>query len=235
MRQVFLNRPWVHPEEPGPLIEIFKKHGHVRKLPKGYLFNHGGSSGEVSLVTRGLAFFSFPDNEDKDRVFAIIPPKRVVGDLDAITEFRINVIASTVRPTEVLTMTSTAYRQVIMKSPELLCLYAKNSIRKEETHMEGLMANFTLPLEARLIALLSAIINAYYPLKKDDWNPCPLMLTTFEIADVISSNRSTISTIYNQWMASGLAKKDGRRMVVHGKLFETEYDWRQYVTKARSA
>lgn len=227
MRQVFLNRPWVHPAEPEPLVQIFKKLGRARKLPKGHLFTHGGASGDVSLVTKGLVFFSFPDNEDKDRVFGIIPPGRVVGDLDAVTEFHLNVIAATVRPTEVLTVSNEAYRQAVAADPELLYLYAKNSIRKEETHMEGLMANFTLPLEKRIIALLSAVINAYYPLKKDDWNPCPLMLTTFEIADIVSSNRSTISTLYNQWIAKGLAKKDGRRMVVHGKLFEDEYDWKR--------
>lgn len=224
MRQVFLNRPWVHPEEPAPLIDIFRKYGRAEKLPKGYLFRHGGG-GNVSLVTKGLVFFSFPDNEDKDRVFAIIPPLRVVGDLDAVTEYHLNVIAVTKRPTEVLTVSGETYRRAVAENRETLYLYAKNSIRKEETHMEGLFANFTFPLEERLIALLSAVIGAYYPLKKDGWNPMPLRLTTFEIADIVSSNRSTISTVINQWIDRGLAKKDGRRLIVHGKLFANEYDW----------
>lgn len=83
MRQVFLNAPWVHSEEPAPLKEIFKKFGERRKYPKGYMFEHGGSHGNVYLVQKGLFFFAFPDNENKFRVFGIIPPERVVGDLDA--------------------------------------------------------------------------------------------------------------------------------------------------------
>ena len=75
--------------------------------------------------------------------------------------------------------------------------------------MEGLMAVFTLPLEKRLIALCSSIINSYYPLKITEWNPVPLQLTTFEMADIVSSNRSTISTVINQWIEEGLAKRDG--------------------------
>ena len=85
-------------------------------------------------------------------------------------------------------------------------LYTINALAKEETHMEGLMAVFTLPLEKRLIALCSSIINSYYPLKITEWNPVPLQLTTFEMADIVSSNRSTISTVINQWIEEGLAR-----------------------------
>ena len=56
MRQVFLNAPWVHSEEPAPLKEIFKKFGERRKYPKGYMFEHGGSHGNVYLVQKGLVF-----------------------------------------------------------------------------------------------------------------------------------------------------------------------------------
>ena len=225
MRQVFLNAPWVHSEEPAPLKEIFKKFGERRKYPKGYMFEHGGSHGNVYLVQKGLVFFAFPDNEDKFRVFGIIPPERVVGDLDAITKFKLNVWATSVRPTEALVVSGETYRKEIESNPELMRLYTINALAKEETHMEGLMAVFTLPLEKRLIALCSSIINSYYPLKITELNPVPLQLTTFEMADIVSSNRSTISTVINQWIEEGLAKRDGRWLHLHGKLFSNEYDW----------
>ncbi|MDL2060186.1 Crp/Fnr family transcriptional regulator [Mesosutterella sp. AGMB02718] len=233
MRQVFLSRPWIHHEEPGPLAAIFEKYGVRRKLPKGHLFTHGGEQGDVSYLVKGMAFFSIPDNEDRDRIFALLPPHRVIGDLDALTEFHLNIIAVTARPSEVLTVSGDLYRREVLKDPKLLYLYTRSAITKEEAHMEGLFANFTFPLEKRLIALFSAIIGTYYPLKPQDWNPLPLNLTTFEIADIVASNRSTISTIVNEWVDKGLARRDGRRLVLHGALFENDYDWTRELDQAQ--
>jgi len=225
MRQVFLDRPWIHQEEPEPLAAIFRSHGVLRKYPKGHMFFHGGDDGEVSLLVKGLVFFTFPDSGDRDRIFALLPPKRVIGDLDALTKDRLNIIAVTARPSEVLTVSGRIYRKALESDQNLLLLYTKSAIHKEEAELEGLMANFTFQLEERMLALFSSIIRAYYPLKKEDWNPVPLTLTTYEIADIVSSCRSTISTILNQWVEKGLAKRSGRRLVLHGKLFVHEYDW----------
>ncbi|MCG5031523.1 Crp/Fnr family transcriptional regulator [Mesosutterella sp. OilRF-GAM-744-9] len=235
MRQVFLSRPWIHQKEPEPLARIFETYGVQRKLPKGHLFSHGGEQGGVSYLVKGMAFFSFPDNEDRDRIFALLPPHRVIGDLDALTEFHLNIVAITARPSEVLTVSGDLYRREILKDPSLLYLYTRSAIAKEEAHMEGLFANFTFPLEQRVIALFSALIGTYYPLKPRGWNPLPLNLTTFEIADIVASNRSTISTIVNGWVEKGLARRDGRRLVLHGTLFANEYDWTREVDGPRRA
>lgn len=66
----------------------------LRKFPKGFIFNHGGTQGNVYYITKGLVFFTFQDPKDKFRVFGILPPDRVVGDLDAVTQFSINVFAT---------------------------------------------------------------------------------------------------------------------------------------------
>ncbi|MCI5850821.1 MAG: Crp/Fnr family transcriptional regulator [Sutterellaceae bacterium] len=226
MRQVFLTAPWVHAEEPEELRAVFQKYGKLQKFPKGHFFPHGADQdGGVALIQKGLVFFYFVDNESKNRIFAILPPNRVVGDLDALTRYRLNIFAVTMRPTEALVVSGEAYCKALDSDPALMRCYAMSSITKEETHLEGMMAIFTLPLEKRLIALYSSIIGSYYPLKRDDWNPVPFKLTTFEIADIVGSNRSTISTIVNHWISEGLARRDGRWLHLHGKLFAREYDW----------
>lgn len=157
VRQVFLNAPWVHDAEPPQLKAIFEQHGVLRKFPKGFIFNHGGTQGNVYYITKGLVFFTFPDPKDKFRVFGILPPDRVVGDLDAVTQFSINVFATSARPTECLVVPGRVYREALEADPELMKLYAINAVAKEETHMEGMMAVFTLPAEKRLIALASSV------------------------------------------------------------------------------
>ena len=220
----FLNAPWVHDAEPPQLKGDFEQHG-VPASSRRVHFQSWRNPGECITTSLRLVFFTFPDPKDKFRVFGILPPDRVVGDLDAVTQFSINVFATSARPTECLVVPGRVYREALEADPELMKLYAINAVAKEETHMEGMMAVFTLPAEKRLIALASSVINSYYPLKPDGWNPMPLQLTTFEIADITSSNRSTVSTIINQWVDKGLAKRDGSWLELHGKLFRDEYDW----------
>ncbi|MFU0841404.1 MAG: Crp/Fnr family transcriptional regulator [Burkholderia sp.] len=233
MRQVFQSRPWVHQEEPEALAEVFRLYGVRRRVPKGYVFLHGSERGEVNYLVKGIAFFAFVDSDGRDRIFAVLPPKRVIGDLDALTEYRLNVIAVTSRPCEVLTVPGEVYRKFLRSDPKLMELYAVSAVTKEESHMEGLFANYTLPLEQRLLALASAVISTYYPLKHDGWNPLPIELTTFEIAAITAANRSSVSTVIAGWIQKGLAKREGRLIILHGKLFEREYDWERDILAAR--
>ena len=226
MRQVFLRQPWVFKADPEPLAQVFKEHGEPRKFGKGYIFQHGGGpEGEVALVQKGLVFFRFTDRFNKNRIFAVVPPGGMVGDLDALTAQRINVVAEAARPGVALVMSGDRFRREISRSVDMMSLYAQRSIIKEEVIAEGMIGNFTMPLSLRLVGLLNSVISAYYPLKPDDWNPIPVTLTTFEIANIIASTRSTISTILNEWMDVGLVKRDGRRLLCHGQLFKADYNW----------
>ena len=227
MRQLFRNPPWVHPQEPEIIASVFRERGERRKLRKGYVFRHGGEDGEVAYIEKGLVFFVFSGQTDKTHIFAIVPKGGVVGDLDALTQESLNLDAEVARTTEALFLPGKVYREAILSSTERLHAYATGSIIKEEIQMEGLIANFTLPLEERLIAFMSAVISAHYPIKADGWNPLPITFTTFEISNTIASNRSSISTIITRWSHKGLAKRDGHRLMLHGKLFLTDYDWIQ--------
>lgn len=71
-----------------------------------------------------------------------------MGDLDVVTQFSIKVFATSARPTECLVVPGRVYREALEADPELMKLYAINAVAKEETHMEGMMAVFTLPAES---------------------------------------------------------------------------------------
>ncbi len=226
MRQVFLRQPWVFKADPEPFARIFKEYGEPRKVGKGYIFSHGGGpKGEVAFVQKGLVFFRFTDRFSKYRIFAVVPPGGMIGDLDALTAQRLNIVAEAARPSHVLVMSGDRFRSEISRNVEIMSLYAQRSIIKEEVILEGMIGNFTMPLSLRLVGLLNSVISAYYPLKTEDWNPVPVTLTTFEIANIIASTRSTISTILNEWIDMGLVKRDGRRLLCHGQLFKADYNW----------
>ena len=225
MRQVFLRQPWVFKTDPEQLVRIFTEYGEPRKLAKGYVFHHGGEQGEVAYIQKGLAFFRFTDRFSKNRIFAVVPPGGCFGDLDVLTEQRVNVVAECARPTVALFVSGERFRKELSNDMGLMTTYARRSIIKQEVIEEGMIANFTMPLALRLVGLLNSFVTAYYPLKPNDWNPIPVTLTTFEIANIIASTRSTISTILNEWMDKDLVRRDGRRLLCHGRLFTVDYDW----------
>ena len=113
----------------------------------------------------------------------------------------------------------------LSESPELLMLYAKNAMQKQESQMEGMIANFTMDLSSRVRALLRAVIEAYYPVKEQDGNPLPIKLSVTEISETVAANRSSVSLLISEWAQEDLVRRDGRRIIVHGKLLSQVYDW----------
>ena len=112
-----------------------------------------------------------------------------------------------------------------MKSVATLSCYVRNAISKEESHMEGMIANSTLELPERILSFSYALINAYYPPKLEDWNPLPVTLTLTEISRVVAANRTSVSLIISDWIKDGNAQKKGRQLLIYGRLFQNLYDW----------
>lgn len=112
----------------------------------------------------------------------------------------------------------------IRDSPTLLRLYAKNAICKEEAHMEGVIANFTMDLPSRVRTLLRSIVSSYYEVKEDGWNPLPIKLSVSEISRIVAANRSSVSLVFFDWMQKEWARRDGRRIIISGRLLTQVYD-----------
>ena len=104
-------------------------------------------------------------------------------------------------------------------------IYADLAILKQESALEGMLANFTLDLEARLRVFLLSAITSFAELERDGWNLCPLGLTITELSRILSADRSWVSTKVNDWIKLGDARKDGRKLYLHGRLFDSVWDW----------
>ncbi|MDO5531105.1 Crp/Fnr family transcriptional regulator [Sutterella sp.] len=227
MRQVFRMRPWVFPPEPAPIAEIFKRHGKRRDYPKGSGMPHGGlgDTAQVGYLVSGLATFSCMDVMKQLHIFALLAPGRCLADLDALNPHRVNVMVEFIRPSTVLLVPRKTFIAGLRQSIDTMQLYADLAILKEESVIEGMLANFTLDMDSRLRVFLISAISSFSELRNDGWNECPLGLTITELSRIISANRSWVSTKVGEWVKAGLARKEGRRLLVHGKLFENIWDW----------
>ncbi len=199
--------------------------GEKRKLRKGQELRHGAPAGEVTLLLRGLCLYRFWDHQDKERVLCVILPNRTMGDIDAFCGNTANVSAYVVRDSTALVLPYEVWHREIMASTDLLEKVAANIIIKQESHIEALLACFSMDVELRIKSFFHALIKSYYPPKLEDWNPVPIRMSTVFIAKVVSTSRTSVSLKLNEWAQEGLLKKDGSMLVVHGHLLKGLYDW----------
>lgn len=219
MQPVFFESPWIHPPEPEDLRQLFLCHGKRVRVDRGTALPHGGEAqAYVGLLERGLGAFTFEDRNGKRHIFALIVPGRLFGDLDAVTRKNLNLKGEVIRPSTVVLLERDLWEEELSRSVERMKLYARNAILKEESHMEGMIANFTLDLPTRLRLALRSVTAAYYTIKPGDWNPLPVKLTVAELGSMLAANRTSVNGILSDWMQKGLVRRDGRRIILHGSL-----------------
>lgn len=202
MRQILFGEQWFHPEAPAEVVEIFNRLGEKRTFKKGEELKHGAPDGEITLLLTGLCLYRFWDTQDKEHVLSLILPNRTMGDIDGLTGTMANGKGINI------------YEKV-----------AQNITFKQESHIEALLACFTLDIDSRLRAFLHSLIKSYYKPNYAGWNPMPVRLTATLIAAIISASRTSVSLTLSDWMEKGWMKRDGNIALFHGSIFTNLKDW----------
>ena len=202
MRQILFGEQWFHPEAPAEVVEIFNRLGEKRTFKKGEELKHGAPDGEITLLLTGLCLYRFWDTQDKEHVLSLILPNRTMGDIDGLTGTMAN-----------------------GKDINIYEKVAQNITFKHESHIEALLACFTLDIDSRLRAFLHSLIKSYYKPNYAGWNPMPVRLTATLIAAIISASRTSVSLTLSDWMEKGWMKRDGNIALFHGSIFTNLKDW----------
>ncbi len=225
MRQIVYGEQWIHPEAPPAIREIFQRCGEKRILRKGQELLHGGPNGEITLLVKGLCLYRFWDIYDKEHVLSVILPDRTMGDIDAACGNVANVSAYVIREGVGLVLPYAVWRREITRHVSVLEQFTTNVVLKQESHIEALLACFTLEVDTRLRAFLLALVRSYYSPHMQDWNPIPIRLSTVLLAKIVSASRPSVSIALKNWTEKGLLRKDGQFMMVHGEVFKGLGDW----------
>ena len=202
MRQILFGEQWFHPEAPAEVVEIFNRLGEKRTFKKGEELKHGAPDGEITLLLTGLCLYRFWDTQDKEHVLSLILPNRTMGDIDGLTGTMAN-----------------------GKDINIYEKVAQNITFKQESHIEALLACFTLDIDSRLRAFLHSLIKSYDKPNYAGWNPMPVRLTATLIAAIISASRTSVSLTLSDWMEKGWMKRDGNIALFHGSIFTNLKDW----------
>lgn len=244
MRQIFQSLPYFLPADPAPIRALFEKTGSLRRVKKGEVLKRGGEDAKLFFVKSGLFAYQLDGTASGRIVYlSIIPPGRALGDLTASVHARANVVTVALEASEVWVTAPGELTRAMRDGRVLPEIEIANVIAKEESLLEGMTANFTLPPEVRLRVFLKAMVRSFgVPIETnevtepdDPQEPrvprpepllrLPLTVTAETIGDVLNLNRVSVSKIFSKWTAAGLARRDGRSWCVSPALFDDLYDW----------
>ena len=226
MRQIFRTLPWIHPAEPGVLQDLYRRHGVKRHVKKGEILKSGGEAPVLFFLEKGLASYwinwSSPGHA---AVLSLILPGRTMGDITCFSGERVNVTSRTLQDSDIWVVRRGDLLAEYLRNAQLLLTVSQLLVRKQESHIEGMTANFTLPAEARVKLFLRVLFAAYGLKLHEGGNVIPLLISNELIGGIVNLSRMSVYRIISEWEAEGLAKRSGRNLSVASRLFDDVYDW----------
>lgn len=227
MRQIFTSLPYVLPADPPEIAALYRARGTERPVKRGETLKRGGEDAKLFFLTEGLAaYFIAEELTGRPKVLALLPPGRAAGDLTAAIENRCNVHTKMITDGTVLVLPASILTEAMRSEGGFAEVLVRSVIAKEECHIEGMVANFTLPPEQRLkVFFQSALTHEGGCVVGEEWWRFPYRLSAELVGEVINLNRVSVAKILSAWFHEGLAKREGADLFVRPALFDDVYDW----------
>lgn len=242
MRRIFRSYPYFLPADPEPIAALFAG-GRRRTIEKGGTLKAGGVGPRVFFLASGVcAYYAGEGFGRRPTILSTILPGRIMGDMTAAVGTRCNVHTAALAPSVVIELDPHVFQSAIANSPTLAALQLKNITAKEESLIEGMVANFTRPPEERLLIYAKTLIlmtgtpperfAAEKPSSTENAGPdtahfivLPHMPSAERLGEALNLNRVSIAKIISGWQHAGRAFRRNRALYLDLSLFSGIDDW----------
>lgn len=226
MRRIFRSMPYFLPQEPEAFARVFREHGTKRSVPKGGTLKHGGEDARVFFLDKGLcAYYAGEGFGHRPTILSVILPGSVMGDMTAVVGTRCNVHTVAMMPSEVLVLSPRVLQEAVFSDPALSLLELQNITAKEESLLEGMVANFTRPPQERLLIFFKAWLLRLESPTEGEWVRLPHCLSAESVGQAVNLNRVSVAKTIGAWTRQGRARRVGRSLELDVRLFEGIDDW----------
>ncbi|MCG5031449.1 Crp/Fnr family transcriptional regulator [Mesosutterella sp. OilRF-GAM-744-9] len=226
MRLIFQSLPWVAPAVPEPIAQLYRRRGVLLNVKKRDVLKSGGEHPKCFLLLRGLCAYEIPNLvRGNASTLSLIVPGRSMCDISAAVDERVNVRTRAWQDSVVLAMPPGTLEEEAARSPEFGRALMHDITAKEESHIEGMAANFSLEPEMRLRVLFKVLLAAYGLPIRQEGTVLPLLLNNSQLGTIVNLTRVSVSRILAGWQREGLIEKSGRTIIARGPLFDPVYDW----------
>ncbi len=224
MRQLFTSSPYLPPPEPEPILKLMREHGVERFVKRGEIVKPLLDNHRLYLVEEGVCCY-YGLNMAHPFIPFLLLPGRTLGDITTIGNRIYNLEWRAVTDTRILVVPPSVLTETVLDDPELARLKVQHLISKEESSLEGMSANFTLPPALRIKILLKELLKATGRMKDEGWMMLPYRIPAEVIGLVVNLTRANVSRTISDWIKHGLVRRVGQDIEVHYDLFEDLYDW----------
>lgn len=226
MRQIFFAVPYVCPREPEPIADLIREHGTLRDVVAGEILKRGGEANRLFLLEDGLCgYFVAGETTGHPTIMSLLLPGTTMCDMTSSVGRRCNVETRAIQASKVWTTAPDFFDKHVFTNPELAHLKYQHAVGKQETTIEGMIANFTLPPEQRVKILIKAVLLHDRTELGSDWLCIPYTLSAEVIGQTVNLTRQTVAQVIGEWRHQGLARRMGRHLEVLPALFGDIYDW----------
>lgn len=207
MRQIFQNLPWVQPAVPPVIASLYERRGVLQKVKRNQVLKAGGDNPKSFLLVRGLCVYRIASAKGSSSILSLIPPGRSMCDISAAVDERVNVETVAWRDCVVYAMPPRTLSEEMSKDPAFGKAVLADVTAKEESYIEGMVANFTLDPQFRLRTLFKVLITSYGIPLRDDWTVIPLLLNNSQYGQVVNLSRVSVSRIFPSGKRPVLSEK----------------------------
>ena len=229
MRQIFVNYPYISPREPGIIAERIRRHGTLRSVAAGEVLKRGGDANRLFLLEEGLcAYYVAGDVTGRPAIMSLILPGTSMCDMTSSVGKRCNVETRAVVASRVWCTSPDFFDRHVFNDPEASRIKYQHAVAKQESAIEGMIANFTLPPEQRLKILMKALLLYEDRLNASDtgeWHRLPYRISAETLGQTVNLTRQSVTEIISGWRRAGLARRVGQDLDVRRTLFDDVYDW----------
>lgn len=230
MRQIFYAAPYVCPREPERIAALIRAHGTLRDAQAGEVLKRGGDANRLFLLEEGLCgYFVAGETTGHATIMSLLLPGTTLCDMTSSVGRRCNVETRAIQASRVWVTAPDFYERHVFTDPELALEKYQHAVEKQESTLEGMIANFTLPPEQRVKILLKAVLGHEKRLAAEgDWVRIPYDLPAEVIGQTVNLTRQTVARVIGDWRRSGLARRTGRHLEILPALFDDIYDWLEH-------
>lgn len=237
MRRIFRSYPYFLPADPAPIVALFEN-GRKRRIEKGGTLKAGGMGPRVFLLTSGVcAYYAGEGFGRRPTILSTILPGRILGDLTAAVGTRCNVHTAALTAAEVVELDPAWFQATVTGDPTLANLQMRNITAKEESLIEGMVANFTRAPEERLLIYMKSFLlmtgtspdrfnaDLNHEHFSERFIAVPHLPSAERLGEALNLNRVSIARLISGWQHAGRAYRRNRALHLDLSLFDSIDDW----------
>lgn len=181
---------------------------------QAYIFQTGDEADCVYIVQVGTVKLSYINLNGDEKVLNILQPGDIFGDL-FLGKFRSRIgFAQAMDDVIVCRLLENDFLELIQRFPQIALNFIRHQANEHRLTMARMQALMGMNARERLLGILLNLSRRYYH-QQEDWFTLHETLTQEDLANMTGLNRTTVSSLINEFRRDNILGGKGRIIMVN--------------------